>query len=94
MLGRIYGLLLGRIARSETLSPAGLSGVLSGQEMSLLIRIQQDPEDLSRGEQALGDYIKIIQEHKMQREQKDAPPDLLALARRKRETGKGYEGNE
>jgi DNA primase len=93
-LGHIYTVLRERIAKNESLSVAGLSGALSGDEMSLLVRIQQAPEDLSRGERSLRDYISVIREHQKLREQKDAPLDLLALAKSKREKGKGYEGNE
>ena len=93
-LGHIYQILRERIAEHASVSPAGLSAVLTGQEMGLLVRIQQEPEDLSRGEVALKDYIKVIRDRKEQREQKNAPLDLLALAKSQREKGKGYEGNE
>ena len=61
--------------------------------MSLLVRTLQAPADLTQGERALRDYIKIIQDQKEQRERKDSPPDLLALARKQRENGKGYGEN-
>ncbi len=92
-LGHIYEVLRGRIARHESVSSASLGEALTGDEMSLLIRIQQAPVNLTRGDLALQDYIKIIQEHKTQREQKNAPTDLRALAASQREKGKRYEGN-
>ncbi len=92
-LGHIFGVLLERIRQRESVSSANLGQALSGAEMSLLVRIQQDPVSLQQGGRALQDYIKVIQEHKEQREEKNAPLDLLALATRQREKGKGYEGN-
>ncbi len=92
-LGHIYGVLLDRIRRHESVSGANLGEALSGPEMSLLVRIQQAPVSLKRGDMALEDYIKCIQEHKEQREQKNAPLDLLALAQKQREKGKRYDAN-
>ena len=56
--------------------------------MSLLVRILDKPELLSRGEQALRDYIDKIQEHKDERQQ---GTDLLALQKMLKEK-KGYRG--
>ena len=92
-LGHIYGVLLERIRRHESVSSANLGEALTGPEMSLLVRIQQSPVSLQQGDRALEDYIQCIQEHKEQREQKNAPLDLLALARKQREKGKRYDGN-
>ena len=87
-LGRIYGILRGKIERGETVSTATLGGELSGEEMSLLVRVLQKPELLSRGEQALADYIRKIQEHKESRRE---GTDLLQLQKKLKET-KGYRG--
>ena len=92
-LGHIFEVLLERIRRHESVSSANLGEVLTGPEMSLLVRIQQAPVNLQQGDRALEDYIKCIQEHKEQREQKNAPLDLLALAKKQREKGKRYDGN-
>ena len=56
--------------------------------MSLLVRLLQKPELLSKGDRALADYIKRIRERKEQGKQVS---DLRALADKLRET-KGYEG--
>ena len=93
VLGHIYSVLLERIGRHESITPAVLGDALSGSEMSLLVRIQQDPVNLSQSDRALRDYIKIIQEHKEQRRQKDGPLDFEAIKKSKKETGKRYEGN-
>ena len=92
-LGHIYSVLRGRIARHESVSSANLGEELNGDEMSLLVRIQQAPVSLTQSDRALQDYIKIIQERWQQRTQKDAPLDLRALATSQREKGKRYEGN-
>ena len=87
-LGTIYALVRERIARGESVDPNLLGQELSADEMSLLVRIMQKPEILSRGDQALRDYIKKIQEQKDARQQGD---DLLALQQKLKET-KGYRG--
>jgi DNA primase len=86
-LGEIYGILRGKIERGETVSTATLGGELSAEEMSLLVRALQKPELLSRGDQALADYIKKIQEQKENRQ----GTDLRDLQRKYKET-KGYKG--
>ena len=86
-LGRIYRLLTDKLRRGETVSAATLGAELSQDEMSLLVRILQKPEQLSRGEQALADYIRKIREQK----ERTAPAtDLRKLAEQLRER-KGYE---
>ena len=87
-LGHIYSVLRDKIDRGETPSTATLGGALDGQEMSLLVRLLQKPELLSKGDRALADYIKRIRERKEQGRQVS---DLRALADKLRET-KGYEG--
>ena len=87
-LGHIYSVLRDKIDRGETPSTATLGGALDGQEMSLLVRLLQKPELLSKGDRALADYIKRIRERKEQGKQVS---DLRALADKLRET-KGYEG--
>ena len=87
-LGKIYRIIRGRVERGESVD-ANLRGQdLSADELSLLVRIQQKPEILSRGEQALRDYIKKIEERKDARQQ---GTDLLALQQKLKET-KGYRG--
>ena len=77
-----------RIDLGGAISTATLGPVLSGEEMNLLIRILDKPEVLARGDQALRDYIRKINEQKEIRQQGD---DLLALQKRMKET-KGYRG--
>ena len=87
-LGKIYGEVRKRIDLGGAISTATLGPVLSGEEMNLLIRILDKPEVLARGDQALRDYIRKINEQKEIRQQGD---DLLALQKRMKET-KGYRG--
>ena len=86
-LGHIYAALLELIEQGRAVNLGVLGEKLSQSEMSLLVRIQDEPEDLSRGEQALGDYIRKINAKKTY-----DPTDLVALANTYREKGKGYEG--
>ena len=86
-------MLLARVRRHLSVSGANVGAELSSAEMSLLVRIQQDPVSQQQGGRALEDYINCIREHKEQRDQKNAPLDLLALAERQREKGKRYTEN-
>ena len=87
-LARIYTVLLDKARRGESIGTATLGAVLSADEMSLLVRLLQKPEQLSRGETALNDYVTRIRERsRLQEENKD----LRALAQKLREK-KGYEG--
>ena len=90
-LGHIYAVLLERIEKHESVNSANLGEALSSGEMSLLVRIQQAPVSMTRGEQALGDYISIIRQQAEQRRRKDQPLDFEAIKQSKRETGKRYE---
>ncbi|MCR5665065.1 MAG: DNA primase [Oscillospiraceae bacterium] len=87
-LARIYGVLLDRARQGGELGSAALSGVLSGEEMSLLVQLLQKPVQLSRSETALNDYINRIRERKAF---SSGTEDLRALANKLREK-KGYEG--
>ena len=66
-LGSIFALLLERVAAGESVLLPTLAERLSPEEMSLLTRIDQEPESTANSERALADYIKIIQEEKRKR---------------------------
>ena len=87
-LGRIYAALLERARHGGEMNTAALSGVLSGEEMDLLVSLLQKPEQLQRGEIAMADYINRIKERK---ELAAGSGDLRALADKLRKK-KGYEG--
>ena len=88
-LARIYTVVCERIVRGDRVDdPNLLAQELSTEEQSLLVRVQQKPEILANGEQALRDYIDKIQKQKDARQQK---PDLLKLQEEMKKT-KGYRG--
>ena len=60
-LGRIYSLLLEAWEEGRTMSAASLAGECGPEEMSHLTSILQKPEALARADQALADYIQVIQ---------------------------------
>ena len=59
-LGHIYATVKRRLASGADASAALLGGELSGEEMSLLVRLLQKPETLSNSKKALEDYINRI----------------------------------
>ncbi len=84
-LGKVYGLIRRRIEEKQSVSAAALSGELTEEEMSQLVRITQRPEELSGAKRSLRDYTAVIRTEKLKNE-----TDLLALASRYKET-KGME---
>ncbi len=88
-LQHIYSEVLARLRRGGEVTPATLGGVLSGEEMSLLIRLQNEPLAASNSERALKDYIHKLYECKELNQKPAGPEDLLALSEKLRER-KGY----
>ena len=87
-LGRIYTVLRQKIEEGGAVSISSLSGLLSQEEMNLLVNILQKPEVLSSGRRALQDYIvRIREQHEL--EAGGSELDLNALRDRLRER-KGY----
>lgn len=82
VLGRIYSIILDKIARGANVNTASLSEELSQNEMSLLVSILQKPEILSNGQRTLRDYIE-----KMREQSGSQGSDLLAVlaSRQKKE---------
>ena len=89
-LRHIYTEVLQRLRRGGEVSPATLSAALSGEEMSLLIRLQGEPLAASNSERALNDYIHKLYECKEQNVKVRSPEDLLALSEKYREK-KGFD---
>lgn len=87
-LAKIYSVLKTKLENREIISMATLAACLTPQEVSLLAQIQQKPERLRNGDQALADYIDKI---KQQKELSADSDDLRRLANRLKET-KGYRG--
>lgn len=90
-LADIYTAVLEKLRRGDSASAATLAPALSAEEMSLLVALLQKPENLSRSEQSLRDYITVINESKARKVQQDGKPDLLALQKQYIEK-KRYEG--
>ena len=87
-LGKIYTLLLERIREHRAVNATVMSEQLSGEEMSLLIRLLEKPEALANAKETLQDYVRTI---KKRRETVEPAPDLRQLADRLRKNdGKGY----
>ena len=85
-LGRIYSVLREKIKSGDHIDVSTLSAELSAEEMSLLVSIQQKPEDLSKAAGTLRDYIGKMRD----RTPKDGKVDIMAVleARRQKETDK------
>ena len=56
----IYALLKQRWEQGQSCSASALAAVLSPQEMSLLAKVQEEPETVANGQRAMADYIKAI----------------------------------
>lgn len=90
VLGRVYGLLRDRWKRGLQVSLATLAGELTGDEMSLVTRISDEPVSLANGEQALEDCVRKIHSELARREVQ-SDEDLRAAQRLYKEA-KGYGG--
>ena len=90
-LAKIYGLLLRRHREGRSTQLAALAGELSPEEMNHLVRVMDQPESLAHSQQALRDYIEIIETEALKRSGTDQVDPLLA-AREKFREKKGYGG--
>ncbi len=87
LLGRIYSELWRR--RGSAGAMAGLTAVLTQEEMSHLTALRQRPESAANAPQALADYIRIIKESYAKR---TGGFDPLAAAQETYKDKKGYGG--
>ena len=76
LLGKIYGAMWPR--RYDRTGLSGLTGELSGEEMSHLTTLLQKPESTANAPQALADYIRVIREEQAKRDASGLDPLLLA----------------
>ena len=88
LLGRFFEILKEKTDAHLPLSIASLSASFTPEETDHLTGILQKPEVLSKGRQALGDYINII---KTEKQNSSAEDDLRAFAEQMRNR-KGYGG--
>lgn len=91
VLGKVYGLLQKRFQEGRSTQLAALAGELTPEEMSHLAAILDRPEDLANSQQALRDYISIIQTEALKRTGESQMDPLLA-AREKYREKKAYGG--
>ena len=91
VLGKVYGLLQKRFREGRSTRLAALAGELTPEEMSHLAAILDRPEDLANSQQALRDYISIIQTEALKRTGESRMDPLLA-AREKYREKKAYGG--
>ena len=85
-LGHIFTVLKEKIESGAPINMNVLANDLSASEISLLVRITDKPEKLSESRQAMSDYVERIRERKSLSEK----VDLIALANKLKEKGKGY----
>ena len=90
VLAKIYGLLRQRHREGRSVQLAALTGELTAEEMSCLVEIMDQPQVLSNSEQALKDYIEIIETQALKRGGSEQDP--LLAAREKFREKKAYGG--
>ena len=91
LLGKVYRLLRDRWRQGLQIQLAALAGELTGEEMSHIAMVIDQPESLAHGGQALADYIKIIETESLKRGgQSDA--EFLRAAQQKYKEKKSYGG--
>jgi DNA primase len=93
LLGKVYRLLRERWRQGSQVHLAALAGELTGEEMSHVAALTDQPESLAHGEQALTDYIKLIETEYLKRSG-GSERDLLLAARQRYKEKKSYGGEE
>ena len=88
-LANIYAAVTERLKTGESVSPAALGSRLSGDEMSLLVRLQNEPLSAANSARALEDYIHKINECRALKQKPESPEDWEAYRNRLKER-KGY----
>ena len=89
LLGRAFSLLHQAHREGRTVGLHILASELSGEEMSHITCISQQPESLRNGAKALSDYISIIQSEANKRAGGDMDPLLAATEKYKNKKGTG-----
>ena len=89
LFSRVLDTLRERFANGQPVSLGALEGAVSQEEMAHLTRVV-NRKDMMVSEQAVGDYVRTIEEEYLRTHEKGGET-LLQLARQKKETG-GYGG--
>lgn len=92
LLGKVYRLLRERWRQGLQVHLPGLAGELSGDEMSHLASIADQPESSAHGGQALSDYIEIIETEGLKRSGQGTEA-LLRAAQKRYKENKSYGGS-
>ena len=91
LLARVFTLLRERWSAGLSVSLPALAGELEPGEMSHLTGVLNQPESLQNAEEAMGDYIEIIETEAAKRAG-DGRADPLLVMREKYREKKGYGG--
>lgn len=91
LLARVFTLLRERWSAGLSVSRPALAGELEPGEMSHLTGVLNQPESLQNAEEAMGDYIEIIETEAAKRAG-DGGADPLLVMREKYREKKGYGG--
>ena len=89
-LAHIYAAVLDKLRQGSEASPTTLGDTLSRDEISLLVRLQNEPLAAANSEQALNDCIHKLYECRELRQNPQSPEDWAAYTRMLRER-KGYQ---
>ncbi len=92
LLGKAYRLLRERWREGLQVHLPGLAGEFSGDEMSHLAAVADQPESTAHGGQALADYIRIIEAEGLRRSGQGTEA-LLRAAQRRYKENKSYGGS-
>ncbi|MBQ8389748.1 MAG: DNA primase [Oscillibacter sp.] len=87
LLGKAFGLLWQAHLEGRTISLNALTGELTGEEMSHITYVSQQPESLKNGTRALADYISIIRKEAQKRAGGEMDPLLAATEKYKNKLG-------
>ena len=87
LLGKAFGLLWQAHLEGRTVSLNALTGELTGEEMSHITYVSQQPESLKNGTRALADYISIIRKEAQKRAGGEMDPLLAATEKYKNKLG-------
>lgn len=92
-LGKIYGLCSALYTSGRTIAVPALEGRLEPQEMDLLVSALRVDIPIDRRQQAMEDYMEIIQEQKLMREtQTDTEEDPLLKKAQMQRKNKSFSG--
>lgn len=92
VLGRVYAMLRERFEQGRSTQFSALAGELTPEETSFLSGILEKPESLAHSQQALRDYIAVIQTEALKRTGESENADPLLAARDKFREKKAYGG--